>query len=236
MSKLVAALAVPGALGGLGLLYEGSGSPTPPVAADPFRSGYVVEVGVAFPEEAVRAALPAGLEPAPGFTGGIAVYGGDEGWALSPLATGYVWVDVAAVEDGAPSRFLIQGFVTGDRGGASPIPADIATLGETHELRPNGVFHATAWPDRGSLLDLEVRVDAAACSDGLSPAGGHVIIQRPGESLGVVHMPVILDLCEAEALSARIEAPSGHALSPFEPQRVIWAGVGTPLRWAMPEL
>ena len=234
MTRIATVLAVPGLLGGAGLFYDGTGSP-PRAAADPLSGGYVVEVGVAFPEAAVRAALPAGLAPAPGFTGGIAVYGGDEGWALSPLAMGYVWVDVAGA-DGAPSRFMVQGFATEGRGGASPIPADLAAFGETHELGPDGHLSATAWPDRGSALDLEVRVDAASCRDGLSPAGGRVLVEGPDGSLGVIHMPVILDLCEAEALSARIEAPSSHVLGPFEPERVIWAGVGTPLRWAMPEL
>ena len=93
MPKFVTA-AVPGLLGGLGLLMDRPASPSTPLT-DPLASGYMVEAGVAFPETAVRAALPAGLEPAPGATGGIAIYGGGEGARVSQHATANA-LDVAA--------------------------------------------------------------------------------------------------------------------------------------------
>lgn len=234
MPKFVTAAVVPGLLGGLGLLMDRPASPSTPLT-DPLASGYMVEVGVAFPEAAVRAALPTGFEPAPGATGGIAIYGGGEGWALSPLATGYVWVDVEG-PDGMSGRFMVDGFTTKGRDGPSPIPAGLSDFGETHELAPDGRLSATAWPERGSVIDLEILLDLATCREGLSPAGGEVLVQGSDGGLGALHMPVVMDRCEATPLSAHIEAPRGHPLSGLRPERVTWAGVGTPLRWALPEL
>jgi hypothetical protein len=115
--KAAAVIAVSSVMGGAGLLYgpEGPSSPW-----SPYERAYAVEVGVVFEEAAVRNALPAGLDPAPGLTGGIAVYGGEEGLALSPLSTGHVWIDTVEEVSGATARYMVTGFTTDSSERASP--------------------------------------------------------------------------------------------------------------------
>jgi hypothetical protein len=228
MLKSIALLAIPGALGGVGLLFGPDTAPSPPSS---HLSAYAVEVGVAFDEAAVRAALPDGLEPALGFTGGVAVYGGEEGWALSPLTTGHVWIDVVEEGSGVAARYMLTGFASERPDGGTPIPTDVAALGETHELSDDGDLHVQAWPDRATTLELVVRPKAADCADHVMGGSGRLLTSGPGGSLGVIHMPAALDWCavEAEAGWVSVTAPFGHVLRPFVPQQVLWAQLATPL-------
>lgn len=232
MLKSAVLLAVPGTLGGVGLLYAPSGSPGGPL---PLRDAYVVQVGVAFTEAAVQGVLPEGLEPAAGFTGGIAVYGGDEGWVLSPLSTGYVWVDVTRREGGdEASRYMVLAF-------ASERPEDIPAVSlasasaSTAPPAGEGALQALASPDAVSLLELTVRPSAGICTSSLVAERGDLLTSGLDGSLGVVHLPVVLDLCEAEALTARVSAPPDHLLGTFAPERVLWAAMATPLGQEAPE-
>lgn len=227
MLKAVAVVVVPGVISGAGLLL-GPDHQTENRVAQP--AAYAVEVGVSFDEAVVRAALPVGLDPAPGFTGGIAVYGGEEGWALSPLTTGHVWLDVVEAS-GAPARYMLTGFASENLGGGATLPLDVAMLGETYEVREDGELRIQAWPDRATTLELVVRPSSTDCLDHAPAAEGRLLTSGPGGSLGVVHMPAALDWCavEAEAGWVSVTAPFGHVLRPFVPQQVLWAQVATPL-------
>lgn len=227
MLKSLALLAIPGALGGVGFLYSPLAAPSPPSS---HPSAYAVEVGVAFDEAAVRAALPEGLEPAPGFTGGVAVYGGEEGWALSPLTTGHVWIDVVEEGGGAAARYMLTSFASERHGAGTPIPLDLAALGETHEIREGGDLHVQAWPDPSATLELVVKPSASDCADQARARPARLLTSGPGGSLGVIHMPAALDWCavEAEAGWVGVTAPFGHPLRPFVPRQVLWARVATP--------
>lgn len=235
MVKIASILVVPSALGGIGLLY---GLYEPPSEPSRYQEAYVVEVGVTFDEVAIRGALPEGLEPTPGYTGGIAIYGGDEGWALSPLSTGYVWIDVTGLDEagGGPARYMVMGFASERPEEASPSSLTFAGAGSAEALPGDNTLHAAASPDLASILELSVRPVTETCKSGLGAKGGSLLTSSPGGGLGVIHVPVVLDFCEAEAVLARVSAPSDHVLGPFTPERVLWAGVATPLRWAMPEL
>ncbi len=181
MLKSVAVLAVPSVLSGVGLLYGPDGAPSP---WSPYERAYAAEVGVAFEEAAVRAVLPEGYEPAPGFTGGIAIFGGEEGWTLSPLSTGHVWIDVVEEVSGDPARYMLTGFASESREGTSTIPLDVAALGETHELDGEGVLRILAWPDRVTTLSLVMKASTADCVAHVSEERGALargIYLRSGE-------------------------------------------------------
>lgn len=232
MLKSAAVVAVPGVLGGLGFFYGPSDLPRP---HNPFEAGYVVEVGVAFDPSAVRAALPDGLVPDPDSTGGIAFYGGQKGWALSPLATGFVWIDLASDGDDAPGRFLLHGF-TAEQPEQALYLFDEPVAGDQPQPEEATLLRAAAWPGGAALFDVLVRPDWDRCSDGLSAKAGNLIASAEGGDVRVIHMPVVIDLCEAEPVSATIDAPAEHVLGSLAPLRVLWAGVATPLRWTMPDL
>lgn len=230
MLKAAVVLGVPGVLGGIGLMYNGQGMPTGP---EPPIGAYLAEVGVAFPEGAVRAALPEGLEPAPGFTGGIAIYGGQEGWAGSPFSAGYVWVDAEA--SGTPVRYLLKDPVS-ERYEDSPadvIPA--VALSEVHDPK-DGVLQVTARPDRVSGLELVVRPSSETCIPGAEK--GELLTSGPDGRLDAIQAPAVDDWClvEADVAWAGVVAPFGHMLRPFVAHQVLWAQIATPPQEGMPDL
>lgn len=228
MLKTAAIVAIPSVLGGVGLLFSPGEMLT---RQSPYQSAYAVEVGMVFDERAVRGALPKGFKPAPGFTGGIAIYGGDEGWALSPMSTGHVWIDVVEKASGSAARYMLTSFASEGAEGRSTIPSDVATLGETHELDDDGFLHILAWPDRVSTLELVVKPSTGPCTARDSAERQDLLTSGPGGSLGVIHMPAALDWCDMEADVgwASVTAPFGHVLRPFVPQQVLWAQIAQPL-------
>ena len=228
MLKAAAVVAVPSVLGGVGLLFSPGEMPTPP---SPYQGAYAVEVGMVFGERAVRGALPKGFEPASGCTGGIAIYGGDEGWALSPLSTGHVWIDVVDEASGTPSRYMLTSFASEAPEGTSTTYSDAAALGETRELGDDGVLHILAWPDRVSILELVVKPSTDPCTARSTVEHQDLLTSGPGGRLGVLHMPAALDWCDMEADVgwASVTAPFGHVLRPFVPQQVLWARIAQPL-------
>ena len=223
MLRSAAFVAIPGALGALGLFHQGQGEP---VGREPRLAAYAIKVGVTFPEAAVREALPEGFEPAPGFTGGIAVAAVPEDWPGSPLSTGYVWLDVTT--GGASARYALIDFVAEAYRETSPVALTAAALSEVHESE-NGILHVITWPDRVSGLEVVVSPQAEACAPG--PAGQDAVLtSHPDGSLGVIQGPVGTDWCiaEAEVAWANITAPPGHVLRPFVPQHVLWAQIAVP--------
>lgn len=238
MLKIAAAVAVPTALGGATLLYAPSETGSEDFL---YQEAYIVEVGVFFDEAAVRAALPEGLEPVADFTGGIAIYGGEESGrlrSLSPLSAGYVWIDLAPLQgaDQAPTRYMLTSLASSNDSVAPALPLDSAVLAEEHGTAGEGLLRAVAQPGPGTTLELTVRLPATPCVSGFTEAGGDLLTLAGDERLGLIDMPVVMDHCPAEALSARVEAPSGNILQNFNPRQILWATVAAPLRWAMPVL
>jgi hypothetical protein len=233
MLKVAAVLAVPGALAGGGVYYyQGS-----PVGPETHLGAYVVEVGVAFPEAAVRAALPQGLSPVPGSTGGIAIYGGEEGWAASPHSTGHIWLDVLDDTRGGHARYLLKDFTSELYEDDTTDAISLAAPPEAHRMGDDGVLHVLAWPDRVSELELVVRQSSENCAQP-SAAEGNLLAPSLDGTLGVVPAAAVLDWCkmEAEVAWASVSAPFGHALRPFVPQQVLWAEIATPLGERMPNV
>lgn len=225
MLKPIAILTVSGTLGGVGLYYEGGGRPAAP---EPLLAPYLVEVGVVFPEAAVRAALPQGIEPAPGFTGGIAVYGGQEGHAGLPHAAGYVWLDVEAGE--GLTRYRLKGFTSEAYEDTSTAALDASSTRLLSELGRRDILHVVTWPDQVSGLELVVSPSSEPCSP-VSRAQNLIAEDPATEGQGMIVMPVLAGWCvtEAEVAVARITAPPGHPLRPFVPQQVLWAEIARPV-------
>src|SRR5947209_467211 len=53
-----------------------------------------VGISVVWDEAAIRKALPPGIEPAKGMTGGIAIYSVQRGNAIAPYSAAYLYVDI----------------------------------------------------------------------------------------------------------------------------------------------
>jgi hypothetical protein len=230
MLKSVGAVLVSGALGGIGLLYSGHEGLNGP---EPRLGPYRVEIGVVFPEVAVRATLPERYEPAAGFTGGIAVYSDQEGAAGSPLSTGYIWIDVVA--GGTAERYTLQDFRSEIYEDTSTAVVRAAGRTEAYEAA-DGVLHIITRPDRVSGLELVVRRSATDCSASFA-AEGALLAFAPTGSQEVIHRPMATDWCvtEADVALAKVTAPPGHRLRPFVPRQVLWAEIATPSGDRMPD-
>jgi hypothetical protein len=225
MLKVAAVFAVPGALAGGGAyFYQGSS-----VGLAPQLAAYVIEVGAVFPEAAVRAVLPEGLSPVPDFTGGISIYGGDEGWATPPRLSGHIWLDVLDDARGVQARYLLKDFTSELYEDDTTEANSLAVPPEAHQLGDDGVLHVLAWPDRVSELELVVRQSAKDCAQP-SAAGGNLLVSEPDGTLGVVPSAAVLGWCrrKAEVAWVSVSAPIGHALRPFVPQQVLWAEITRP--------
>lgn len=252
MSKSIAVIAVivviaaPGLLGGISMLLDPNQppsvqSPYQSSGQSPYQESYILEVGVTFEEAAVRAALPEGLEPVAGSTGGIAIYGGEQGEklrGLSPLLAGYVWIDLAQPpgSNATPARYMLTSLAPADLGAMSTAQSDGAVLGEAHGIAEDSFLRAVARSGPGTALELMARLPSSDCSSGFTEGGGDLLTLGSDKELGLIDMPVVLDHCPAEALSARVEAPSEHVLAALAPKHILWASVAIPLRWAMPVL
>lgn len=218
MLKPAAILAASGTLGGVSLYYSGGGDPT---GQAPDLGAYLVEVGVVFPEAAIRAALPEGVEPTPGFTGGIAVHGDKAPWAAS---SGHVWLDVQT-EDG-PARYLLVASASQDNKDGSKLTQ--GALG-FHGTSEGDILHVMTWPDAVSSLELFVRAEPVACSHGREADTDVRTVSFTGAP-AAREAPSITGWCrmEAEAAVARVTAPPGHPLRPFIPSQVLWAEIMIP--------
>jgi hypothetical protein len=229
MPRFVIVLAVPGVVAGLTLL-DGCNGPGQGHEAEP--EVRLIEIGLSFDGGAVRAALPEGLEPAEGLTGGLAVYFITDGRTVAPQSAGYVWLDV---KHGPGARYMLRSFLSevgvgapGER--SERLPADLAAEagGATRYA-----VSVTSGPER---LDLVVDPVPGACSPQLVALSHYLFASGMDGDLEVPPGPFGATWCEAHVAAAGATAPVGDVLGPFAPERVLWAGVAIPLGSAMPEV
>ena len=223
MLKSAAFLVVPGAMGGLGLLYDpGSFPGGQPV----WEKAHLVEVGVVFDEEAVRAALPPSLEPSQGFTGGIGIYSspGDQDNALPD--GGYVWIDV---DYQTGTRYIVRSL---SEAGAHP---DIATDPDklvahlAAEETSDGLLRADIMAGSEGGLDLIVQPILNTCQTGLEALSQRTFASGLKGRLQTAPNQIVETWCDADVVSADVTALPHDVLSTLEPKQILWAGVAVPL-------
>lgn len=165
MPKGLAVLAVSGVLGGMGALFDGQSTPDGQGTPLDF---YHVEVGVAFSEAAVRAPLPRGLEPASGFTGGIAIHQDRSGSQQTPASSAHVWIDIEIA--GSPARYVLSEPLTMAVRDARFGDLGTAAVSEVREW-VGGVHQIMARPDEVSRLEVVVKPSSEPCTRAFRQAG-----------------------------------------------------------------
>ncbi len=70
-----------------------------------------VTVNVIWDDAAIRKALPRGIEPVKGMTGGINIYNTERGYVVGPYSAAYFWVDIEGFNspDGVKGRWMLAG-------------------------------------------------------------------------------------------------------------------------------
>lgn len=184
--------------------------------------GNALEIGIAFDEAAVRAALPKGLEPAEGFTGGVDVYNVGYGWGVGAYSAGYLWLDLAGPPGpgGAPARYLVRGFYSNL---FYPFPEfDVIVPGASTLTETNGEFRGTAGPDGAVILSAVAKGDSSKCTVGAAGMDDYIWGKETG-SLLVTHIPSIGDVCEATPVKVEIATDKDPALAGLAPKELLWA-------------
>jgi len=221
-AALAAALCVAGASA------AGAGSPYP---EPPYMiaKADLISVAITLDEDAVRDALPEGVEPVDGITGGINIYRSRNGYGLGPYSAGYVWVDIEGFDspDGTKGRWILKAVH-----GPAPHVAEaqwsqygIPTTPGSAELAFGSSFaRGTAMKDGAPIAEVAVSVKAEECG----PAAGALYypsLPSEGEIIVVNEIPWAAEFCPAEPDSVESDAGAGGYFEGFAPESVTWAGV-----------
>lgn len=184
--------------------------------------GNVIEVGIAFDEAAVRAALPKGLEPAEGFTGGVDIYNAGYGWGTGGFTAGYLWLDLAgpAGPTGAPARYMVRGYYSVRFYTAAEF--DVILPGGSTLEQANGDFIGAAGPEGTTILSVTLKGDSSKCIQGAAGMDEYVWGKESG-SLLVTFIPAVGEVCEATPVKVEIATDKDPALAGLAPKELLWA-------------
>ncbi len=189
-------------------------------------------IGVTLDEEAVRAALPEGLEPAEGMTGGVNLYTSTGGEGVDPYDRCYVWVDLVGFDS-----------ITGNKGRYILWIAGTSHLGKMERLGYRAEAGETAVTINGTSASATTSVGGEEVitamvefpDDACGPARGS--LNYPSVPVGADGMPVTqylfaAEICGATPVSVEFSAPADHTLSTLKPELAGWAAVARELSFA----
>lgn len=186
----------------------------------------LISVGVAFNEAAVRAVLPPGITPAPGFTGGINIYQAPTGYPLTPYSGAYVWIDIAGYDSpvGAKGRWILEGFY-----GPEPVPAAIrenlgwpVRAGASRFETTEGGKRAVALLAEREVISVDIQPSTGACRP-IRGKVNYVSQLGPSRALIVNEIPYAGEACLATATAVKIEGPDGDPINELAAVRILWA-------------
>lgn len=203
---------------GSGLAWAADATVPPPYLVT--GSNHVI-VGVAWEEEAVRKVLPAWLTPAPGMTGAINIYQADGGYGLTPFQSAYFWVDVEGFDSasGIKGRWMLEG-VYGPEGRTTVAMRDFQGFpvrnGSSRAETTADGKRAIGTMNGHDFVSVEIKPVPGSCKPG-------AVTLNYLSRKGLVQVPAAGDVCEAQPLSVKINAPPGDAFGAFRPAKLLWA-------------
>jgi hypothetical protein len=189
--------------------------------------GNGVTVNIVWDEAAIRKALPPGIEPVKGMTGGINIYSVERGYVIGHYSAAYFWVDIEGFDtpEGIKGRWMLAGVY-------GPQPKTSAALESYNWLpvRPGSSrLEVTADGKRAvgtvngqDFVTAEIKTVPGSCE----PAAIllNYVVQSPDtKQLGVNRIPVVTDGCKAELVSAKVTAASGDPFSAYPISKVVGA-------------
>jgi hypothetical protein len=189
--------------------------------------GNHVFVGVVWDEPAIRTALPSGVRPVAGMTGGINVYQVAQGHVIGPYQSAYLWVDVEGYDaaPAMPARWMLAGVY-------GPDPKTAKALSQYYNLPVrigSSRFESTAQGKRAiatlngrDILNVEIKSRSDDGSVGTFLL--HYLSQlAPNGELIVNQIPGVARTREAEVIAVSIDAPSGDLFASFPIKQTAWA-------------
>jgi hypothetical protein len=186
-----------------------------------------VSVAIVWDEAAIRKGLPPGVEPVKGMTGGINIYYAERGYVIGPYSAAYFWVDIEGFDspEGIKGRWMLAG-VYGPQTKTSsalksynwlPVRPGTSRL----EITADGK-RAIGTVNGQDFVTAEFKSVPGSC-EGAALLLNYVVLSPETKQLGVNKIPVVLDSCKAELVSAKVTAASGDPFSTFPISKVIGA-------------
>lgn len=187
----------------------------------------VITAGVTYDEAALRKMLPPNVSPTPKFTGGINIYQAPAGNNLALYSAAYLWVDIEGYDspEGTKGRWMLQGMY-----GPEPVPTalrenlgwPVRTGGSRHETTERGKRGIGLLGDR-VVMSVEIKPSTAPCKP-IKGTLSYLSQLGPSKTLVVNEIPYVGELCGAEAIAVKVQAPNGDRLNTLKPTEVLWAG------------
>ena len=196
------------------------------------RGNNHILIGVSLDEIAVRAALPAGIEPTEGVTGGYNVYRSGGGYNTPAFTRAYVWVDVEGHDSasGSKGRWVLWG-VTGP--GAERSQADGYDIhdGSAALIEHGATITGTAEQNGSKILRVEIERGDGGCT----PAAGmsNYLVTLPATGKLAMHQYLFAaDICGSTPVSIQVLVGNDHPLAKFKPTALLWAAQAKDLSFA----
>ncbi len=209
-----------------------------PLAATAGDAPYIVRgnthilVGVSLDEAAVRAALPAGMEPTEGITGGYNVYRSDGGYNTPAYTRAYVWADVEGYDSasGTKARWVLWG-VTGPGAEVSQAGGYDFHDGSAALIQRGATITGTAHQNGSEILRVEIERGDGGCAPAAGTLNYPVRLPATG-NLAMHRYPFAGDICGAAPVSLELLVGNDHPLAKFKPTALLWAAQAKNLSFA----
>ena len=182
-------------------------------------------IGITLDEGAVRAALPEGLEPAEGITGGLNVYRSGGGEGVAAYERTYVWVDLANFDSltGNKGRYILWLADSAHAAKMAKIGYD-TTTGATSIAEDGRAVTGSTVLDGAEVMKVAIELADAACGPAVGTMN-YPSLPAGKDALAATQYTFSGTACGATPVSVDISAPEGHPLATFKPQSVIWAAM-----------
>ncbi len=207
------------------------------LAGDAGHGPYVVRgnthmiVGVTLDEAAVRAALPEGLEPTEGITGGYNIYTSGGGHDHPAYTRAYVWADLAGYDSvSGPARYVLWG-VTGP--GSDVAQAEGINLfdGASEITETGATVVGVGLEGEAEIIRAEITLNDEPCGEA-SGILNYPVVLPDGGGKAMHQYPFAADICGAAPVSLEVSVGAYHALNAFKPTQVLWAALARNLSFA----
>jgi len=176
-----------------------------------------IGVTVVWDAAAIRKALPPGIKPVEGMTGGINIYSTERGYVIGPYSAAYFYVDIEGFDspEGLKGRWMLAG-VYGPQAKTSaalktyfPIRPGTSRIESTSDSK-----RAVGTVNGQDFVTAEFKPVPRSCQSG-AVLLNYVSQSAETKQFRVVKIPFVGDFCKAELVSAKVTAPSNDPFSEF---------------------
>lgn len=190
-------------------------------------------MGITLDEAAVRAALPKGLEPAEGITGGLNVYKSKGGEGVAAYDRTYVWVDLKGLDsvNGAKGRYILWA-ATSTGPGKLKKAGNIEVKGDTAMSKDGSDITSVTTINGKPIMKTAIKLgDGPKCG----PAAGSInypSLPDPSDGFVMTQYTFSASICGASPVSAEVMVDGDHPLAQFKPQKITWAAFAPKLSFS----